>query len=158
MSGLKNLFKGTMGFAVIAVLVLFGLRFLAREMNAGAEGFRLSLPFLIAQAAVIVGCYVTWYRKVSREAVNMMNIEKMRKMAFYYKRKYFTTSAILTILIVAIDLVRGYSGSVLYQLRDNNGYRRKPCFVSADAVCRTAKSNYRGMISLACSTRSQHKI
>ena len=50
MSGLKNLFKGTMGFAVIAVLVLFGLRFLAREMNAGAEGFRLSLPFLIAQA------------------------------------------------------------------------------------------------------------
>ena len=105
MSGLKNLFKGTMGFAVIAVLVLFGLRFLAREMNAGAEGFRLSLPFLIAQAAVIVGCYVTWYRKVSREAVNMMNIEKMRKMAFYYKRKYFTTSAILTILIVAIALI-----------------------------------------------------
>ena len=96
MSGLKNLFKGTMGFAVIAVLVLFGLRFLAREMNAGAEGFRLSLPFLIAQAAVIVGCYVT---------VNMMNIEKMRKMAFYYKRKYFTTSAILTILIVAIALI-----------------------------------------------------
>ena len=94
MSGLKNLFKGTMGFAVIAVLVLFGLRFLAREMNAGAEGFR-----------VIVGCYVTWYRKVSREAVNMMNIEKMRKMAFYYKRKYFTTSAILTILIVAIALI-----------------------------------------------------
>ena len=92
MSGLKNLFKGTMGFAVIAVLVLFGLRFLAREMNAGAEGFRLSLPFLIA-------------RKVSREAVNMMNIEKMRKMAFYYKRKYFTTSAILTILIVAIALI-----------------------------------------------------
>ena len=105
MSELKNLFKGTMGFAVIAVLVLFGLRFLAREMNAGAEGFRLSLPFLIAQAAVIVGCYVTWYRKVSREAVNMMNIEKMRKMAFYYKRKYFTTSAILTILIVAIALI-----------------------------------------------------
>ena len=102
MSELKNLFKGTMGFAGIAVLVLFGLRFLAGEMNAGAEGFRLSLPFLIAQAAVIVGCYVTWYRKVSREAVNMMNIEKMRKMAFYYKRKYFTTSAILTILIVAL--------------------------------------------------------
>ena len=105
MSGLKNLFKGTMGFAVIAVLVLFGLRCLAREMIAGAVGFRLSLPFLIAQAAVIVGCYVTWYRKVSREAVNMMNIEKMRKMAFYYKRKYFTTSAILTILIVAIALI-----------------------------------------------------
>ena len=105
MSGLKNLFKGTMGFAVIAVLVLFGLRFLAREMNAGAEGFRLSLPFLIAQAAVIVGCYVTWYRKVSREAVNMMNIEKMRKMAFYYKRKYFTTSAILTALICMVGSI-----------------------------------------------------
>ena len=42
---------------------------------------------------------------MSREAVNMMNIEKMRKMAFYYKRKYFTTSAILTILIVAIALI-----------------------------------------------------
>ena len=40
MSELKNLFKGTMGFAGIAVLVLFGLRFLAGEMNAGAEGFR----------------------------------------------------------------------------------------------------------------------
>lgn len=105
MSGLKNLFKGTMGFAGIAVLVLFGLRFLAGEMNAGAEGFRLSLPFLIAQAAVIVGCYVVWYRKVSRTAENMMNIEKMRKMAFHYKNQYFTTSAILTILIVAIALI-----------------------------------------------------
>ena len=105
MSELKNLFKGTMGFAGIAVLILFGLRFLAGEMNAGAEGFRLSLPFLIAQAAVIVGCYVVWYRKVSRTAENMMNIEKMRKMAFHYKNQYFTTSVMLTMLIAVIALI-----------------------------------------------------
>lgn len=105
MSELKNLFKGTIGFAVTAVLVLFGLRFLAGEMNAGAEGFRLSLPFLIAQAAVIVGCYVVWYRKVSREAANMINIAEMRKMAFHYKNQYFTVSAMLTVLIVIIAFI-----------------------------------------------------
>lgn len=105
MSGLKNLFKGTMGFAVIAVLVLFGLRFLAREMNAGAEGFRLSLPFLIAQVVVIVGCYAAWYRKVNRKAANMLNLAEMRKMAFHCKNRYLGISISLTVVIVIILLI-----------------------------------------------------
>ena len=94
-----------------------------------------------------------WYgtAKVSRTAENMMNIEKMRKMAFYYKNQYFTTSIMLCMLIAVIALICmlvgiwfvGIPAIYCIQLCDYNVHRWKPCFVSADAVYRTAKPNYR---------------
>lgn len=42
-------------------------------------------------------------KETTRET--MMNIEKMRKMAFHYKNQYFTTSVMLTVLIAVIALI-----------------------------------------------------
>lgn len=105
MSELKNLCKGTIGFIVIGILILFGLRFAASEMNAGSEGFHLSLPFLIAQASMIIVAYVLWYCKVNRIAADMMSIAEMRKMAFHYIGRYLILSLLVTGVIAVAAVI-----------------------------------------------------
>lgn len=105
MSELKNLLKGTVGFIILGILILLGLRFLASEMGAGSAGYNLSSPFLVMQAATIILCYIAWYRKVNREASNMMDIAKMRAMAFASSWRYLVISVLITAAISAAAFV-----------------------------------------------------
>jgi len=99
MNEMKNLFKGTLVFAVISSLMLLGFRFLAAEMNAGSAGFNLSAPFFLSQVIVIIFCYIAWYCKVNRRAADMMNIAEMRKMAEKYMGSYLFRSILITLAI-----------------------------------------------------------
>ena len=99
MSEYKNLFKGTLGFMILTAVVFAALRFTAGEMNAGAEGFGISLPFLSAQAAVNLVCYIFWYTRVNALSANMMKIGDMRKAAFRLIFPYAAASFLLTSLI-----------------------------------------------------------
>ena len=113
MSEMKNMFKGTIVFAVASSLMLLGFRFLAAEMNAGSAGFNLSAPFFLGQVIVIIFCYIARYCKVNRRAADMMNIAEMRKMADGYMGAYLFRSMIITLAIglaalavMVLDLLR----------------------------------------------------
>ncbi len=105
MGDFKNCFKGTIVFLVVTSAVFIALRFTAGEMNAGSAGFRISLPFLAAQAAVNLICYIAWYRKVNARAADMMRIGDMRKTARRLVLPYAGVSFLISSLIAAAAAV-----------------------------------------------------
>ena len=105
MKEFKNLFKGSAAFLGIAIVLLVLLRLTAGEMNAGSEGFNLSMPFLLAQVLVIIISYTTWYRKVNTYAADMINLKEKRDMAFYYMTRHLISSVLITAFIAGIAVI-----------------------------------------------------
>ena len=92
----KNLSKGILGIVALMLLDILALNQASYYLGAGTAAFNLSILFVIAQTSVICLAYVFWYRRVSRIAAEMFNIEEMRRMAFHHKNRYQFVSLLLT--------------------------------------------------------------
>lgn len=100
----RNFVKGLGVFSGCCILILGLLYMAAMDMSAGTEGFQLSGFLLLLQALVMGICYSLWYIRVDRKASDLMNLQKMRKVARKEMKIFLIPSIAITGVIMGITV------------------------------------------------------
>lgn len=101
----RNMIKTIIIFLVELVIVAVGLNVVSFYTGAGDTNYWMSLIFVAAQAAVFITVYICWYNTTDKEAIEMFNLDKMRKMAYHRIPSYWLVAFFVSAGLGAAGIV-----------------------------------------------------